>query len=228
MAFKLERNSFLSDQSRKSLGSLEGPRLFFSGTGKRGVVFSTIASLLLHAAMILIFDQWILGGQRKELAASSPRREGGVEVISLGREKLQPLSTIQLQSEVASQSTKNSSQPPTQAPNPDGALPIPKPDAERAEYLSSKELDIPPVFDNPIVVPFPDEWSGRKIGGEVVLILYIGQTGLVEEVTVDQTNLPAEFGQSARSAFLAQQMRPGEKGGSPVPTKMKILVEFEQ
>lgn len=97
-----------------------------------------------------------------------------------------------------------------------------------SEYLPGKELDSRPRPIDGVIVPFP---GGRLTGGrgKVTLILYVGVSGSVERVEVDEgSELPLPFIKSAVDAFFGVLMVPGVKDGKNVPSQIKVLVEFEE
>lgn len=94
-------------------------------------------------------------------------------------------------------------------------------------YIPAGELDIRPVPELPVVIPFPDvPLDIPKATG--VLVLYIGADGRVDRVEVDESALPPEFEKMAIETFLQARMRPGILEGQATRVRMKILVEFEQ
>ena len=111
----------------------------------------------------------------------------------------------------------------------DMALPInPLALDPKESYLSASELDSRPRPVSGVVVPFP---KGKLPGerGEVILVLYIAASGVVERVEpVGGSDLPLVFIDSAANAFRGALMVPGVKGGRDVPSQMKVLVQFEE
>jgi TonB family protein len=95
-------------------------------------------------------------------------------------------------------------------------------------YLSAKELDIPPMADAAIVVPFPD---GEALGtdhGEVFLSLYVGADGQVDHVEILRSDVSRAFEVAAAETFRKARLLPGSKAGQPVAARVKIVVEFEE
>lgn len=58
-------------------------------------------------------------------------------------------------------------------------------------------------------------------------MLYVGATGQVEHVEVDESDLPPFLEKAAVETFLQARMHPGIKDGKATRARMKILVEFE-
>lgn len=93
-------------------------------------------------------------------------------------------------------------------------------------YVPAGELDVRPRPEAPVIVPFPDgTLQKNKVTG--VLVLYVGATGQVDRVEVDESDLPPFLEKAAVETFLQARMHPGVKDGKATRARMKILVEFE-
>ncbi len=94
------------------------------------------------------------------------------------------------------------------------------------EYLPRSALSIPPAPLREIVVPWPGELvlSERHVA---IFTLHIDELGIVREVIPDaKTSLPM-VDEAVRKAFLGASFRPGQIGGRPVRSRVRIEVVFE-
>jgi outer membrane biosynthesis protein TonB len=97
---------------------------------------------------------------------------------------------------------------------------------DRSNYYHSSELQSHPEPKVPVIIPFPDvALESRK--ASAILVLFIGADGKVEHIDFDKSDLPAEFEKVAMDTFMKAEMRPGIKDGVPVPSRMRVQVEFE-
>lgn len=99
--------------------------------------------------------------------------------------------------------------------------------ALETRYFSLAELDQHPVIKQDIAEN-PPELSGYPQGGEVVLRLWIDDTGHVTKVDTISSNLPQPFIDSARAGFLQAVFSPGRKQGVDVATVMEVAVSYAQ
>ncbi len=92
-------------------------------------------------------------------------------------------------------------------------------------YLPAARLDERPtvLVDIPID---PPELREHSQGGRLILTLWIGSDGAVENVTVDENSLPAVFAESAVRGFLSAKFSPGRKDGVAVKTRMQVAVSY--
>lgn len=102
-----------------------------------------------------------------------------------------------------------------------GLLPLPAPAyyttdqlSKRPQPLGAADLDAPEI--RPIIA-----------SGKLVLKLWINEFGAVADVTVEKSELPGMFAQSAVEAFKGMRFTPGERNGQPVGTVMRIEVTYE-
>jgi TonB family protein len=97
--------------------------------------------------------------------------------------------------------------------------------ALETRYINSAELDQHPAIINDIPEN-PPELLGYPQGGEIVLRLWINETGQVVKVETVSSNLPPEFIASAQNTFLKARFNPGRKQGVAVATLMDIAVSY--
>ncbi len=94
-------------------------------------------------------------------------------------------------------------------------------------YLPTNELTVPPTPESPIVILPPEHPDWMQFKGHVTLVLYIGESGVIDKIHPENSNLPASIEKLAIDTFQNARMRAGERNGQPRKAKMKILVEFE-
>ena len=91
------------------------------------------------------------------------------------------------------------------------------------KYFPSAALSTrPKAIDQPALM-----LEGIASFGQSKLTLYLNANGKVDEVIIDQTNLPPALSDAVREAFLKMQFSPGEIAGNAVPTVMKIEVDID-
>ena len=95
-------------------------------------------------------------------------------------------------------------------------------------YLPAKDLDVPPMADAAIVVPFPEGEALGRDHGEVFLSLYVGADGRVDHVEILRSDVSRAFEVAAAETFRRARLLPGSKSGQPVAARVKIVVEFEE
>ncbi len=92
-------------------------------------------------------------------------------------------------------------------------------------YINAAELDQHPAIINDIPEN-PPELLAYPQGGEIVLRLWINETGQVVKVETVSSNLPPAFIASAQNTFLNARFNPGRKQGVAVATLMDIAVSY--
>lgn len=93
-------------------------------------------------------------------------------------------------------------------------------------YAPRSALSLAPRPTAALVVPFPP--VGVPDGQySAVLALFIDETGQVQRVRVESQGLPAALEEEARRTFMAARFSPGEIGGQPVKSVLRIEVAFE-
>jgi protein TonB len=76
-----------------------------------------------------------------------------------------------------------------------------------------------------VMPEYPQEMlSGTK--GRVVLRLYIGADGILDDVRVAHAQPAGRFDRAAVRAFAGARFTPGMKAGKPVATELLIEVTF--
>lgn len=94
-------------------------------------------------------------------------------------------------------------------------------------YFPVSQLDIKPIPESAIVIPYPEGSIGRgKVGA--ILFVYINKAGLVDHIQLTDSNLPPAFEQAAIETFKNVRMSPGIKEDRKVNSRLKIEVEFKE
>lgn len=94
------------------------------------------------------------------------------------------------------------------------------------EYIPRAHLTVAPVATTLVSLELPPgEASDVRYVG--VLLLYIDETGKVQDAIAQEPLLPEAYELSARSAFLAANFSPGEFAGQPVKSSLRVEVVFE-
>ena len=93
-------------------------------------------------------------------------------------------------------------------------------------YFRASELDRRPRALSDIQPQFPPSAEGST-SGRIVLRLLINETGLVDAIVVEHSELPRTFQDSAIDAFSKAVFAPGEIGGNAVGSEMRIEISYE-
>lgn len=128
----------------------------------------------------------------------------------------------------------STAQAPTIAPAQDSAMPqLPLPWVPPADddYLPRSKLSAQPEPLAPIAIANPDPALMTGVTRQrLVLTLFIGPSGLVERIRVDEGEsgpVSAALEAAARDAFFTARFTPGEVDGLPVRSRMRIEVIVE-
>lgn len=225
MALDVAGNSVLT------VDCLDGLRANCSGAdgcaGDRRILGAVLASLILHGLLMMLpTGQFSAMPEERPRDASMPTGER-LEVF-LGGAAPRPPEFLPMVAEMPNMAMASQTGE-EEAAREEFPWAVTAPQSisqQTADYVSANDLDVHPSPDTPIVVPFPDSFQG-SIKGRVILILSVRADGVIEQVSVDDSDLPNAFGQAASQTFLEARLRPGIKDGRPVAARMKILVEFE-
>lgn len=99
------------------------------------------------------------------------------------------------------------------------------PTAADLRYFELAELDQKPALTQDIP-DNPPELLEHLQGGEIVLRLWIDETGEVVKVDTISSTLPQPFVDSTRASFLNATFSPGRKFGNAVATVMDVAVSY--
>jgi hypothetical protein len=121
-------------------------------------------------------------------------------------------------------------------PEPEAARKAPQKPAERrpdefvlpfpgVAYFPASALDVRPQ----LLTEFKLDLSGIAHvanSGKVILTLWVSPSGEPFRVSAEATDLPQDFVSIALAAFEQMRFKPGERGGEPVGTLMKVEVDY--
>lgn len=114
---------------------------------------------------------------------------------------------------------------------PKEARPVPPPpkadagsgtgEGTQAYYYPTAELSRRASLASQLDMSFVDR---VKTPGQAIVILFIGPDGRVDEVKINDSNLPAEVENDLRQQFSSARFQPAERAGQPVRSRMQIEV----
>ncbi len=136
-----------------------------------------------------------------------------------------PESNARPQAAAQASHTGNASEPPTPPNVIAPAGPIRAPVAAR--YYLPREVDQPAAPLQHAQLWYPEAALKQRIGGVVVMHLFIGTDGSIERTEVVRSEPPGVFDQAVRDAAQASRFRPALLGHSPVNSRVTIEVPFD-
>jgi TonB family protein len=83
---------------------------------------------------------------------------------------------------------------------------------EPARLLEAPELELPLSL------------RSRKLEGEIVLVVSLAPSGDVENVRVDESDLPARFGRHVSEAVRGWKFAPSTRGGDPIASELRVRI----
>lgn len=99
-------------------------------------------------------------------------------------------------------------------------------DFPHRHYFGVDELDHKPAIIGKVVLAYPEN-APLVAHGQVVLELFIDETGRVDKVLVEAKGLPATLQELARDKFAEARFRPGIRKDQLVRSRLRIEVVFE-
>ncbi len=208
----------------------------------RRIVGALLLSLGLHAAVVGLIGA---GGGVTQVTLDRPLQAR--LVVRVERAKSAPVHQVQptvtpdlairtpalkMDSSLASAPTPTDATSPAHVPAPANtasAAPLPlltTPPLADVNYYTTRELDVLPRPQAPIVPLYPQHSNASVKEGWVLLTLKLDDTGQVQSLVVKEAYPPDVFDQSALNAFRAARFYPGEKDGRPVNSEVEIKVWF--
>lgn len=94
-------------------------------------------------------------------------------------------------------------------------------------HYPAKELDVYPQPVNRITPPYPEAPLRLQIGGSVILLVLIDETGRVTDVSVVDATPEGVFEESALQGMHAAAFLPAQKGGRAVRSRILVTVDFD-
>lgn len=110
--------------------------------------------------------------------------------------------------------------PPGGQPGAGGLLPIASPAFYAPDQLSKRPV---PLGDDPLDA---SQLSVLASSGTLMIRLWINDLGQVVQAETEKTGLPREFAAAAMEAFKQVRFLPGERGGIPVGSVIRIEVGY--
>jgi TonB family protein len=111
--------------------------------------------------------------------------------------------------------------PRAQAGEKKGAAPA----APSAAADLSFPVDTPPALLSGSPVPYPPEACAGRMEGSVAVRLIVNEQGSVANVVVDESS-GEPFESAVQKTVESYRYRPGQSGGNPAPSLVKLLFRF--
>lgn len=96
-----------------------------------------------------------------------------------------------------------------------------------ARYYLAHELDVRPQIRTRINPDYPRAASEQGISANLIIRIYIDETGRVEKVAVPGSEPSNLFAEAVSAAFMKASYTAGIKDGKPVKSLVVIEVDFE-
>jgi TonB family protein len=190
----------------------------------KGKVIAPLAgSALLHAFLVFMPD---LGKRDKDPTSSTPSQIAVTLAPQTVKEKGpdEPPSPSPVHSD--DEGIPLTQRSPDIPPLPQkyegiGLLPIPAPTYYVASQLTKRPQPAAAINLDPPNI------HGVIATGKMVILLWINEHGTVDEVELEQSDLPTQFGEAALAAMRDARFVPGELHGIKVRSKLKIEVTYD-
>jgi len=208
---------------------LDEPGIYDAAAAPLRLLLALALSCALHAAVVFLpyLGTSSQAGRLAPAARSEMPRILDAQLLRIG-ERDQPIAvaaTAEAERRANSPAADRTPAPPgpVSAQRAEGAnlLPLPAP-----VYYTTDQLTKRP---QPLAVADLDAPQIQAIvaSGKIVLKLWINEFGAVTDVDVEKTELPEVFSRTAIAAFKGLHFAPGERNGQPVPTLMRIEVNYD-
>jgi len=205
-----------------------GRKAFAQGRSRRAVGFGLCLLLACAAHALLAWLGWPRPG---EFAVATPSGVNVRVVAPAAAPAMLPSGTTPEPRELPAERRP---QPPVEpraavpAPRtevaPSDAAPAPRPAADH--FYTRGELTRAPAPTAEILLPYPPDVPTQR-NWRTVLAVFIDETGRVTRVRIEGPAMPGPFETIAREAFLAAHFTPGELHGQPVPSVIRVEVNFD-
>lgn len=96
-----------------------------------------------------------------------------------------------------------------------------------ARYYLANELDVRPQIRTRVNPDYPRTAAELGIAANLVIRIYINETGRVEKVAVPEDGSSSLFADAIKAAFMKASYTPGIRDGKPVKSLVLIEVNFE-
>jgi TonB family protein len=178
------------------------------------IVAALLCSALLHMLLLAMPE---LGKRERSAEAAPPALR-----ISLGRparqaDKEKPASPAPH----PAPAVQEQAAAPTPEQNGADLLPTPSPTYYTTDQLSKRPQPMAAVNLD------PPEVRDLVATGTMVMLVWINEQGLVDQVELERSDLPGQFGAAAVAAMKDARFIPGELNGLPVRAKLRIEIDYE-
>jgi len=93
-------------------------------------------------------------------------------------------------------------------------------------YYPARQLDVYPQPLAPIQPKCPHDAIVDRVNGRVQLLLLIDEFGMVNEVSIAESQPPGQFDEAAATAFREAHFSAAQKQGYPVKSRVLLRVSF--
>lgn len=93
-------------------------------------------------------------------------------------------------------------------------------------YYPARQLDVYPALVQPVSLEYPRHAANDNVGGRVLLMLLIDETGGVRELSIIEAGPARFFENSLRAAFSEARFSPALKDGRAVKSRVLIGVDY--
>lgn len=115
--------------------------------------------------------------------------------------------------------------PATALPSAPGAGPE-LPLLRDPDYYPARLLDVYPRPLMPIRLPYPETAASDRIDGRLRVLLLIGESGIVNEVSVVEAEPAGYFEEAVLSVFRSARFSPGMQQGRAVKSRVLLQVNY--
>lgn len=138
--------------------------------------------------------------------------------------------TVTLAPEASKENVRSDPRPPTRTAGTSplgqrhegiGLLPLPGPTYYTWDQLTAGPQPAAAINLDPPAI------EHIVASGKMVIVIWIDEHGAVDDVALEQSDLPAQFGAAALAAIKDSRFIPAELGGRSVKSKMRIEVNYE-
>jgi len=103
---------------------------------------------------------------------------------------------------------------------PAGAGPAQIPDPT---YYAARQLDVYPALIGTLEVRYPGAADAK---GRVLLLVLIDAAGVVDDVSVVESDAPAYLDEDVRQALGAARFKPALRSGLPVKSRLLVAIDY--
>ncbi len=96
-----------------------------------------------------------------------------------------------------------------------------------AAWYEVKDLDVLPRALTPLRPTSPPVEGKVQVGGTVILLVRIDETGQVREASAVKADPEADLGPAAIAAFADARFSPGQRDGRAVRSRLLVKVTFD-